>query len=150
MSAEENKALVRRWFEDLFNTGNLDVAEEIIAQDHALHDPNLPDLPSGPEGDKQIVNLYRSAFPDTRITVEGQMAEGGMVATRWVARGTHEGELMGIPASGNRAEVHGITVNRTSGGKIAETWSVYDVMGMMRQIGAIPSPEQAQAQGKTL
>ena len=74
--AEENKALVRRWFEYLFNEGNLDVADEIIAPDHLNHDPALPDLPIGPEGQKQLVNLYRSAFPDARITIEEQVAEG--------------------------------------------------------------------------
>ena len=140
--SEENKALVRRWFEELFNQGNLDVADEIVAQDHTLHDPTLPDLPSGPEGDKRIVSLYHGAFPDADITVEDLLAEGDSVAARWVGRGTHQGELMGVPASGNRVEVAGITVYRISGGKIAETWTNYDVMGMMQQIGAVPSPGQ--------
>lgn len=138
MPAEENKALVRRWFEELFNQEKLEVADEIVAQDHVLHDPTLPDLPSGPEGDKQLVGLYHGAFPDARITVEDQIAEGEMVATRWVGRGTHEGELMGVPASGNRVEISGTTLYRVSGGKIAETWTNYDAMGMMQQIGAIP------------
>jgi steroid delta-isomerase-like uncharacterized protein len=135
---EENKAVVRRWYEDLFNPGNLDVADEIIAPDHAHHDPTLPDLPSGPEGQRQLASLYRDAFPDAHITVEDQLAEGDEVVTRWTARGTHQGELMGVPPSGNQVEISGIAINRVSGGKIEETWSSYDALGIMQQIGAVP------------
>lgn len=136
--SDDNKALARRWFEDFFNTGDLDVAEEIVAPNHIYHDPAFPEPPSGPDGQKQVVSLYRSAFSDTRITVEDQIAEGDMVATRWVGRGTHDGEFMGVPPSGNHAEVAGITINRIEEGMIAESWTNYDVMGMMRQIGAVP------------
>ena len=140
--SEENKALARRWFEDLFNTGDLAVADEITAQDSVIHDPTLGDLPRGPEGDKQVVNLYRSAFPDANITVEDQVAEGEEVVTRWTGRGTQQGELMGVAASGNRVEVSGIPIIRVSEGKIAETWTNFDALGLMRQIGAIPEPGQ--------
>jgi steroid delta-isomerase-like uncharacterized protein len=144
--SEENKALVRRWFEEIFNTGNLDVADEIVAQDHALHDPVLSDLPSGPEGDKQVVGLYRGAFRDGHITIEEQIAEGDKVVTRWTGRGTHQGELMGVPASDNRVELSGMTINRISSeGKIAESWTNYDALGMMQQIGAISEPGQEEA-----
>ena len=138
MSTEENKAIVRRWFEDLFNGGNLDVADEIVAPNHVTHDPALPDILSGPEGQKQVVSLYRGAFPDAHITVEHQIAAGNEVVTRWTGRGTHQGELMGVAPTGNRVEVPGITIDRVSGGKIEETWTNYDTMGMLRQIGAIP------------
>ncbi len=137
--SEENKALVRRWFEELFNSENLDVADEITAPDHVNHDPTLPDLPPGPDGDKQVVNLYHGAFPDANITIEDQVAEGDEVVTRWTGRGTHQGELLGVPPSGNRVEVTGMTLNRVSGGKIVETWTNYDALGMMRQIGAMSS-----------
>ncbi len=137
--SEENKALVRRWFEELFNAQNLDVADEITAPDHVNHDPTLPDLPPGPEGDKHVVNLYHGAFPDANITVEEQVAEGDEVVTRWTGHGTHQGDLMGVPPSGNRVEVTGMTLNRVSGGKIVESWTNYDALGMMRQIGAMPS-----------
>ncbi len=79
---EENKALVRRWFENLFNAGDLTVADEITAQDSVNHDPTLDDLPRGPEGDKQVVSLYSGAFPDANITVEEQIAEGDEVVIR--------------------------------------------------------------------
>lgn len=145
MSAEDNKALARRWFEELFNQQKFEVADEIVAADHVNHDPTLPDLAPGPEGQKQDVSLYHGAFSNARITIEDQLAEGDMVVTRWMGRGTHDGELMGVPASGNRAEVSGITINRISEGRISETWTNYDALGMMQQIGAIPTPEQAGA-----
>ena len=140
VSAEENKAIARRWFEELFNAQNFDVAHEITAQDAVNHDPTLTDLPSGPEGDRHVVNLYHGAFPDAQITVEDQIAEGDRVVTRWTGRGTHQGELLGVAPSGNRVEISGMTINRVTGGKIAETWTNYDALGMMQQIGAIPSP----------
>jgi SnoaL-like polyketide cyclase len=88
VSTEENKAIVRRWFENLFNGGNLDVADEIVAPNH-VNDPALPDILSGPEGQKQVVSLYRGAFPDAHITVEHQIAAGNEEVTRWTGHGTH-------------------------------------------------------------
>jgi steroid delta-isomerase-like uncharacterized protein len=140
--SEENKALARRWFDEVFNAQNFDVAEEITAQDAVSHDPTLNDLPSGPEGDRHVVNLYHGAFPDAQITVEDQIAEGDRVVTRWSGRGTHQEEFMGVPPSENRIEIAGMTINRVSGGKIAETWTNYDALGMMQQIGAMPSPAE--------
>jgi steroid delta-isomerase-like uncharacterized protein len=144
LMSEENKAVARRSFEDHFNTGNFDLAEEIFAADYVNHDPSLPDFGTGPEVANQAARLYRNAFPDARITVEDQVAEGDRVATRWSARGTHQGELMGVGPTGNQVEITGISISRIEGGKIAEDWINYDALGMMQQMGAIPSPEQAQ------
>ncbi len=143
MQPEENKAVVRRFLEEIFNEGNLDVADELFAPDYVLHDPAAPEEVRGPEGIKQYVGMYRSAYPDTHFTIEDQIAEGDKVVTRWTGQGTHEGELMGIPPSGNRVTVTGILLDRVSGGKIEEGWVNYDALGMMQQIGAIPPPEQA-------
>ena len=141
--SEENKALARRWA-DIFNQGNLDLVEEIYAPDCVLHDATMPEDTRGVEGAREFYSMYRSAFPDTEITIEDQLAEGDKVATRWTARGTHQGELMGVPPSGNRVEVAGMTISRSEGGKIAEEWDNYDALGLMQQIGAIPEPgEQA-------
>ncbi len=140
--AEENKDTSRRFYEELFNQGNLDAAEEIVTPDFVIHDPNLPEEPRGPEGLKAFVSMYRSAFPDVEFTIEDQIAEGEKVGTRWVADGTHQGELMGIAPTGNRIRVRAFTLQRFSGGKIAEDWAHYDALGMMRQIGAIPEPGQ--------
>ncbi len=144
MMSEENKEKVRRFVEEVFNEGNLGVADELFASDYVLHDPTTPEEVRGPEGIKQFVQMYRSAFPDGHITVEDQIAEGDKVVTRFRGRGTHQGELMGIPPSGNQVEVPGITISRMSGGKIAEDWTNYDTLGLMQQIGAVPSPEAGQ------
>jgi steroid delta-isomerase-like uncharacterized protein len=144
--AEENKATSRRFYEELFTQGNLDTAEEIVTSDFVIHDPNIPQEPRGPESLKQSVTRYRNAFPDLNFTIEEQIAEGEKVCTRWVADGTHQGELMGIAPTGNRVTGRAFTLQRLlqrfSGGKIAEDWAHYDALGMMRQIGAIPEPGQ--------
>jgi steroid delta-isomerase-like uncharacterized protein len=146
MSTEENKAIARRALEELFSAqGDLDVADEIISPDYIGHDPVSPEDVRGPEGAKETAMMYRNAFPDVQLSVEDQLAEGDMVATRWIASGTHQGDMMGIAPSGNRVTVSGTSVERIVDGKIEETWDNYDALGMMQQIGAIPSPEEAQA-----
>jgi steroid delta-isomerase-like uncharacterized protein len=145
VSAEVNKALARRWVEELFNAGNLEVADEIIAPDHVHHDPTLPDIPPGPEGQKQVVNLYRGAFTNAHISIEDQLAEGDRVVTRWTSSGTHQGELMGVAPTGNQVTITGVTINRVSDAKIVESWTNYDALGMMQQIGAVPERGQAES-----
>src|SRR3712207_4779754 len=141
--SEENKALARRWV-DIFNQGNLDLVEEIYAPNFVGHDPTMPEDVRGVEGRREFYGMYQSAFPDTQITIEDQLAEGDRVATRWTARGTHQGELMGVPPSGNRVEVPGTTISRIEGGKVAEEWNNYHALGLMQQISAISQPgEQA-------
>ncbi len=137
--SEENKATSRRFYEELFNQGNLDAAEELVTPDFVVHDPNMPEEPRGPEGLKGFVAMYRNAFPDIAFAIEDQVAEGEKVGTRWVARGTHRGELMGIAPTGNAVEVRAFTLQRFSGGKIAEDWAHDDALGMMRQLGAVPA-----------
>jgi predicted ester cyclase len=89
--------------------------------------------------------MFRSAFPDLRIIIEDQVAEGDKVVTRWRGSGTHQGDLFGIAPTGNRVSLVGITINRIEGGKVAEEWQIFDALGMMQQLGAIPSPGEAQA-----
>ncbi len=146
MSTEENKAIARRALKELFSAqGDLDVADEIISPNYVGHDPVSPEDVRGPEGVKEFAMTYRNAFPDVQLSVEDQVAEGDMVVTRWIASGTHQGELMGIAPSGKRVTVSGTSVERIVDGKIEETWDNYDALGMMQQIGAIPSPGEAQA-----
>ena len=141
VSTEENKAVSRRVAEEIFNGGNLDLADELYASDYVLHDPSLPEDLIGPEGIKQYAAMNLGAFPDGHVTVEDQIAEGDKVVSRWTATSTHTGDLMGIPPTGNRVEISGVTINRFSGSKIAEDWYQGDDLGMMRQLGLIPSPE---------
>ena len=144
--SEGNKDLARRFMEEVYNKGNVDFIDEVVAYDYVAHDPSSPEgTGGGADGAKRFVETYRGALPDLRMTVEDLIAEGDKVVTRWTARGTHQGVLMGIPPSGNRVEVTGISVDRIEGGKFVEGWSNYDALGMMQQIGAVPTAEQAQA-----
>ena len=137
MSAEQNKALARRVLEEMFNKGNLDVADELLAPDYVDHDPAMPEDIHGPEGFKQYVGAYRSAFSDLHVQIEDQVAEGDKVVTRWTGTGTHDGELAGIAPTGKRLTLPGMEIVRISGGKLVEGWEGYDSMNMMRQLGAI-------------
>jgi len=143
--SKENKTLARRVLEEVFSAGNLDVVDEIVSEDHVHHDPAMPEEGHGREHLKEFASMYRSAFPDVHMQIEDQLAEGDRVATRWVASGTHEGDLMGISPTGNRVTVVGMTIDRIADGQIAETWDNYDALGMMQQVGAIPSAEETQA-----
>lgn len=145
MSTEENKALARRVIEEMFNNGNLDLAEEVIAPEYVDHDPAMPEDIRGPEGFKAFVAGYRAAFSDLHVEIEDQLAEGDKVATRWTATGTHDGDLAGIPPTGRRVTTPGMEIVRISGGKLVEGWEGYDSMNMMQQLGVIPSPEVAEA-----
>lgn len=133
--SEQNKAIVRRIFEAA-SRGNLEVADELVAASHVYHsDPRL----SGPDGQKQLVAMFRAGFPDLQLTVEAQVAEGDMVVSRVTARGTHNGDLMGVAPTGKKVEVTSISMMRMEGGKVAEEWELIDEAGIMRQLGVIPS-----------
>jgi|SRR5215212_8166514 steroid delta-isomerase-like uncharacterized protein len=143
MSTEENKALVRRFVEEFWNGGNTAAADELMAIDAAIHMPTgeVVDL----DGLKSFAATWREAFPDWHSTFEELIAEGDGVAERWTGRGTHRGELRGIPPTGKRVEVPGSVSYRILGGKIVEFRGQLDMMGLMQQLGAVPDPEQAEA-----
>jgi steroid delta-isomerase-like uncharacterized protein len=142
MSSEQNKQIVRRALEEPWK-GNLDVVDELVASDYIGHDPANPEPLRGPEGVKEFISTYKAAFPDARITVEQQLAEGDFVTTRWTGRGTHEGELMGIEPTGKPVTVSGLTISRLEGGKIVEEYQNWDTFGMMQQLGAVPAMAHA-------
>jgi len=140
MSAEENKALARQFIEEGFSKGNLAVADAIIAPNFANHDPGTPPLPAGPEGYKQLVTAYRTAYSDLQLSVDDLFAEGDKVAVRWSARGTHTGQLGDIPPTGKQMMITGISVLTIAGGKVAEQYTNWDTLGMLQQLGVIPAP----------
>ena len=142
MSAEENKAMVRRFW-GVWEEGNIDLVDELLAPDYINHTPASPDQPTGPEGVKGVVAMFRSAIPDLRVVVEDMIAEGDKVVVRYTLEGTHEGELFGVPPTGQRLSIKSIAVERVSDGKIREHWRVTDSLDMMQQLGAIPTPEHA-------
>ena len=139
MSLEENKAIVLRWFAEL-DRGNLDLVDELIADDYVDHNPALPNLASGREGVRQYVRILKAAFPDANHTVEDVIAEGDKVMTRVTARGTFLGECIGYRPNGNVIEISGIAVHRIANGRLAEHWAHADMAGFMDQIGAAPGP----------
>ena len=140
--SEENKALSRRVVEELYGQGKLDIVDELFDSNYVGHDPASPQEIRGPEGVKQEASMYLNAFADIQVTVEDQVAEGDEVVTRWRGIGTHQGELMGIPPTGNRVELTGITISRIANGKIVEDWTNSDTLGMMQQLGVVSPPGQ--------
>ena len=136
MTAEENKALDRRYVEKVLNNGNIDAIDEIMAPEYVGHVAGSP--PSNREGDKQFIGKLHAAFPDIHFTLEDQIAEGDTVVHRLTARGTHQGEFNGIPPTGKQATVTAININRFAGGKVVEAWGVIDLLGLMQQLGVVP------------
>ena len=141
MAIEENKEIVRRYSEQFWGSGDEAIADEVFADDIVDHSPAVPDQPPGREGQKRALTAFRSAFPDLRVTTEDIIAEGDKVVLRWTARGTHRGELPGIPPTGKQATLKGIDILRMTGGRIVERWAEYDNLGLLQQLGAIPAPE---------
>ena len=138
--SEANKELARRFYQEIFNAGNMAVVEEMVTSDFVDHNPPGPGMPGGSEGLKAVVGLFRTAFPDLALTVEDQLAEGDKVMNRFTARGTHQGELMGIPATGKPVAMEVVEYFRIQGGKLAERWGQADLLGMMVQLGVVPPP----------
>ena len=139
MSTEENKAIFRRYVEEVGNEGNLEVADEIFGS-YLAHQSDGSVLERGPEDVKKFMSEFREAFPDFHTTIEDQIAEGDRVVTRWRMHGTHRGEFRGIAPTGAELEVTGIGIFRFSDGKVVESWDNFDQLGMMKQLGVIPTP----------
>jgi steroid delta-isomerase-like uncharacterized protein len=138
-STEENKAIVRRFYDEFFNKGNLQIVNELHTSDYQHHDPNAPDPGGGAEGYIRRNAVFLKAFPDRQLTIEDQLGEGDKVATRITMRANHAGDLPGIPATGKRVTIESMHICRISDGRIAEEWELFDALGMMRQLGASPS-----------
>lgn len=143
MTTAQNKRIVREHFEEIWTKGNLDAVERTIAPDMISHDPRGPE--PGQEAFKDFVNATRSAFPDIGVTVGDMVAEGDVVAARATFTATHQGEFQGIPPTGKQITVNLQGFFRIADDKIAEAWVIRDDLGTMQQLGAIPSPEEAQA-----
>lgn len=131
------KEIARRLAEDPWR-GKLDEALEFVGDDYVAHVPGSVEPFRGKQGFRDFVNTYLTGFPDGTITVDDQIAEGELVATRWTGRGTNTGELMGMPATGREITVGGITYSRIADGKAREAWIIWDTLAMMQQLGAVP------------
>ena len=135
MSTEHNKALVRRFIEEVWNQKHLASIDVLVATNYLDHTSGNP---PGPEGLKQFAEAYISAFPDLHTTIEDQVAEGDKVVTRWTSYGTNTGSFFGQPATGKSAMIAGMSIDRIADGKIFESWDALDQLGMLQQLEMIP------------
>lgn len=140
--SEENKAVYRRFMEEVFNRRNAAAIDQYLAADVVDH-AAPPGTPPGVEGAKHIIPMYLNAFPDVHATIEDLIAEGDKVVARYSFAGTHRGEFLGLAPTGKQFTITGIDIVRVAGGKIVEHWEVMDQMGMMQQLGLVPPPGQA-------
>lgn len=137
--SEKNKAVARRFLEELWNRSNFDVVNELLARDYDGHSSTVI---RGPEGAIAFIPVVRTAFPEFRFEIIDQIAEGDKVATRWKLFGTHEGPFQGTPPSGRKIEMTGITIFRLADGRLVEGWTNEDTFGLLQQIGAVSVSEQ--------
>ena len=146
--SEENKAIVRRFVEEVWNKGNFSVADQLISVNYSYHDNATPDFGLGPESEKKRANLYRTAFPDLQFTIEDIIAVKETVICRWSSRGTNSGPLSAVAPTGKTIKVSGITISRLAGGKIVEGWVNWDALGMLQQLQIIPVLFKAKAKAR--
>ncbi|OGP94707.1 MAG: hypothetical protein A2157_01180 [Deltaproteobacteria bacterium RBG_16_47_11] len=141
VSTEKNKAMVRRFWEEVFNERKLSLIDELFTTDWVYHGVGGLKV-YGPEGLKQFLTEYHNAFPDMQVKVENLIAEGDKVVSHVTSRGTHKGELMGIAPTGKQVTVPVICISRFVDHKIGEDWEIIDLFGMLQQLDVIPSPGQ--------
>ena len=136
---QRNKAIVRRWSEELWSRGALGVADQVVSPDYVRHDPGDPFPARGPEDVKRIVRMLRGMLPDLQIEVETLVAEGDMVVSRYTATATDTVGYMGMPPTGKRIRTAAMQMFRVADGKIVESWAVRDDLGVLRQLGHFPA-----------
>jgi steroid delta-isomerase-like uncharacterized protein len=140
MTTEQNKAIARRWTEELWGRGDLSVADEIIAPEYERHDPGDPFPARGPEDVKRIVTMLRGMLPDLTLTIEATVAEGDLVVSRYTATATDTRGYMGMPPTGRTIRTAAMQMFRIVDGRIVESWAVRDDLGTLRQLGQLPVP----------
>lgn len=141
--SQQNKKVERRLIEEVWNRGNYDVIDQLVARDYVGHSTTPQDETRGPEAYKAFYASLHAAFPDFNVTIEDQIAEGDRVVTRWTASGTHLGPFRGIPPTGNRGAITGITIERLANGKVVECWTNADDLGLLRLLGVVPEMQVA-------
>lgn len=146
MSMEENLDLVSRYFDEIWNKGNLDAERRYIDENVVVHASPVPGAPAGVSGALQVVGMFRSAMPDLHVTNDVMIAEGDKVIQHYVATGTHNGApLFGVAALNKQLSFTGVNEFRIGGGKIVERWGVVDAAAVLQQLGLIPAPPQRPA-----
>jgi steroid delta-isomerase-like uncharacterized protein len=140
--SDKNKAVARAVF-DVFNGADPSELDDVVAADSVDHDLYNPFREEGREGLKKLIAMYRQAFPDLHVSIDDQIAEDDKVVTRWTATGTHQGELMGAPATGKSATTTGIGIDRIDNGQVVEAWGNWDTMALFQQLGLTGEPAAA-------
>ncbi|MFN8621794.1 MAG: ester cyclase [Chloroflexota bacterium] len=135
----QNEQLLRRYYDDIVNKGDLSAVDEIVADDYVSHHNDPAHLPPGPAGVKAFISMTRQGFPDIHITVDDLFEEGDLIASRWTMEGTQTGDWFGAPPSGKRAKWWGVVITRFADGKIAEDWYNFDQVSLLQQLGIIPA-----------
>jgi steroid delta-isomerase-like uncharacterized protein len=138
--SEENKALARRLLEEVVSQGNMSLIDELVAPDFIEHEEMPAEIPPGREGVKAMFTMFRGAFPDIKATIDDLIAEGDKVVVRSTWSATHQGEFMGIPATGKSVSFGVIDIMRCADGVVVEHWGQMDSMGMLQQLGVVPGP----------
>jgi steroid delta-isomerase-like uncharacterized protein len=139
---EEGKALFHRWFAEAWNKGNYEVAKEIIGETFTVHGAGGQPVQQGIDGVVGLIKEWRTAFPDGQMIIHDVIAEGDRVVASMTWEGTHQGTFYGIPPTGRKVSVFSIGIDRIENGRIVEGWGELDMLGMMRQLGQIPTPGQ--------
>ncbi len=140
-NAEEHRKIFERWFEELWNKKNYDVAYELVDDDFTAHGAGGQDIKQGPDGVVEMVKAWHAAMPDGEMTIDDIITEGEYSTIRMTWRATHTGDFGPIPASGKKIDITSIGIDRVENGKITEGWGEVNLLGMFMQMGAIPSPE---------
>jgi steroid delta-isomerase-like uncharacterized protein len=137
MSAD-NKSIVRRLYDEVWNERKMEVLQELISPSHALHAANTSGSKIGPDAYKRNINQFLTAFPDLRFDIEDTVSENDKVVACWTISGTHKGEYLGIPATDQKISVEGVTIHHVAGGKIMDSFANWDALGLMQQLGVVP------------
>lgn len=136
MKEDENKALIKYFYEEVWDKGNFEAAEKVFAEEYVRHDLRPGTAPPGPEGQKKIASLFRTAFPDFHLKIDLMIAEGELVAARWTGTGTHLGKWNNIEPTGKKVTFSAVNIFRINNGKVVEIWNHRDDMGLNQQIGS--------------
>lgn len=137
---DDNEKIAHRFHMDIFQAGKLDVADELFAPDFVAHFPGSDDI-HGPEAVKEWAQAIRTGLPDLKLSHDHTVSQGDHVVIRWTGKGTHKGEMLGVPASGKRVTSTGYDEFRIQSGKIVEMWQIWDLFGFLEQVGAVARPQ---------
>jgi steroid delta-isomerase-like uncharacterized protein len=145
--AAENKAIIRRLYDEVWNERKIGLVDKLMSPSHALYEPSVPDSRMGPEAYKATVNRFAKGMPDISFAIQDMISEKNKVVVLWIMSGTHTGEFDGFAATNKKFSVEGITIHQVENGKILDSYASWDRLGMMRQLGVEPLRKQGAAGG---